>query len=153
MKYLPCFFRKGQLRKIFICFPDPHFKRSNHRRRITSPALYSEYAFLLAPGARLYTITDVEELHKWMALHGTEHPQFRRLTEEEVAADPCVEVMRTATEEGKKAAREGRGKWVAVFERISDAEAEAKADALPFFDAYYGGVAAPTDETHKVPPY
>ena len=36
MKYLPHFFRKGQLEKIFFCFPDPHFKAKNHRRRIVS---------------------------------------------------------------------------------------------------------------------
>ena len=36
MKYLPNFFVKGQLEKIFFCFPDPHFKTKNHRRRIVS---------------------------------------------------------------------------------------------------------------------
>jgi tRNA (guanine-N7-)-methyltransferase len=36
MKYLPNFFHKGQLEKIFFCFPDPHFKAKNHRRRIIS---------------------------------------------------------------------------------------------------------------------
>jgi tRNA (guanine-N7-)-methyltransferase len=36
MKYLPHFFTKGQLEKIFFCFPDPHFKAKNHRRRIIS---------------------------------------------------------------------------------------------------------------------
>ena len=34
MRYLPNFFVKGQLEKIFFCFPDPHFKAKNHRRRI-----------------------------------------------------------------------------------------------------------------------
>jgi tRNA (guanine-N7-)-methyltransferase len=96
MRYLPNFFVKGQLEKIFFCFPDPHFKAKNHRRRIvrfgrrsllpgrfhhtphsaTPPAppcfsslvsdiLLSEYAYVLAPGGRLYTVTDVEELHQW----------------------------------------------------------------------------------------
>ena len=27
MKYLPNFFRKGQLEKMFFLFPDPHFKK------------------------------------------------------------------------------------------------------------------------------
>jgi hypothetical protein len=30
-------FRRGQLEKMFILFPDPHFKRSNFRRRIVNP--------------------------------------------------------------------------------------------------------------------
>jgi tRNA (guanine-N7-)-methyltransferase len=34
MKYLPNYFAKGQLKKIFFLFPDPHFKKSNHKRRI-----------------------------------------------------------------------------------------------------------------------
>jgi tRNA (guanine-N7-)-methyltransferase len=34
MKYLPNFFRKGQLTKLFILFPDPHFKKCKHKWRI-----------------------------------------------------------------------------------------------------------------------
>lgn len=34
MKYFPNFFAKGQLEKIFFLFPDPHFHKSNYRRRI-----------------------------------------------------------------------------------------------------------------------
>lgn len=34
MKYLPNYIKKHQLEKIFICFPDPHFKKRNWRRRI-----------------------------------------------------------------------------------------------------------------------
>ena len=31
MKYLPNFFRKGQLSRIFFLFPDPHFKKHKHK--------------------------------------------------------------------------------------------------------------------------
>jgi tRNA (guanine-N7-)-methyltransferase len=48
------------------CTQDPHFKAANHRRRIITTTLLTEYAFLLAPGGWLYTITDVEELGQWM---------------------------------------------------------------------------------------
>ena len=41
MKYLPCYFKKHQLRKMFFCFPDPCFKKKKHRRRIISPQLLS----------------------------------------------------------------------------------------------------------------
>ncbi len=57
MRYLPNYFNKGQLDKLFICFADPHFKAKNHRRRIVSTVLLSEYAYLIKPGGRLYTIT------------------------------------------------------------------------------------------------
>ena len=57
MRYLPNFFEKNQLEKIFFCFPDPHFKAKNHRRRIISDILLTEYAYFLAPNAKLYTVT------------------------------------------------------------------------------------------------
>jgi len=127
MKYLSRFFEKGQLSKMFFCFPDPHFKRSNHRRRIISTGLLAEYAYTLRIGGIAYSITDVEELHLWMKGHFEEHPLFEALTAEEIAADPAVQVMRNATEEGKKVAREGKfgfEKYVTAFRRIKRKRAD-----------------------------
>ncbi|EEQ39923.1 hypothetical protein CLUG_04051 [Clavispora lusitaniae ATCC 42720] len=31
MKFTPNFFQKGQLSKMFFCFPDPHFKQRKHK--------------------------------------------------------------------------------------------------------------------------
>ncbi|CAK7264619.1 tRNA (guanine-N(7)-)-methyltransferase (tRNA(m7G46)-methyltransferase) [Sporothrix epigloea] len=129
MKFLPNFFDKGQLQKIFLCFPDPHFKARKHKARIVSPTLATEYAYVLRPGeGRVYTITDVEDLHKWMVGHFTAHPSFERVPPSEEKADeetdgegdPCVRIMRTATEEGKKVSRNGGQKFVAVFRRVFD---------------------------------
>ena len=61
MKYLPNFFRKGQLSKMFFLFPDPHFKKAKHKWRIINETLLAEYAFVLREGGRLYTVTDVED--------------------------------------------------------------------------------------------
>jgi len=123
MRYLPNFFRKGQLHKIFFCFPDPHFKAKNHRRRIVSSLLLSEYAHFLAPGGRLYTVTDVEDLHNWHVEKCSAHLAFRRLDNEQVLAeDPAVAAMLSETEESKKVARVGGRKHYAVFERLPDAE-------------------------------
>lgn len=69
MKFLPNFFRHHQLSKIFICFPDPHFKARKHKARIVSAPLNAEYAYVLRPGGLLYTITDVEDLHRWIVAH------------------------------------------------------------------------------------
>jgi tRNA (guanine-N7-)-methyltransferase len=69
MRHLCQYFPKGSLEKIFICFPDPHFKAKNYRRRIVNTGYLSEYAYLLKPGARLYCITDVLELHEWHMKH------------------------------------------------------------------------------------
>ncbi len=120
MKFLPNFFRRGQLSKIFICFPDPHFKQRKHKARIVSATLNSEYAYVLAPGGIVYTITDVEDLHDWMVQHLGAHPSFERVPEEEQEADPSVAIMKTETEEGKKVERNQGQKFVALFRRLDD---------------------------------
>ncbi|THZ84799.1 hypothetical protein D6C83_09479 [Aureobasidium pullulans] len=38
MKFLPNFFNRAQLSKIFLCFPDPHFKARKHKHKHTNPA-------------------------------------------------------------------------------------------------------------------
>ncbi|KAF6832588.1 hypothetical protein CMUS01_06874 [Colletotrichum musicola] len=120
MKFLPNFFKKAQLSKIFICFPDPHFKARKHKARIVSTTLNSEYAFALRPGGIIYTITDVEPLHQWMVEHFNAHPSFDRVSEEEQERDECVKIMRSETEEGKKVARNHGQKHVALFRRRED---------------------------------
>ncbi|KAH8808422.1 hypothetical protein F5884DRAFT_792168 [Xylogone sp. PMI_703] len=120
MKFLPNFFRKYQLSKIFLCFPDPHFKARKHKARIVSATLNSEYAYVLRPGGIVYTITDVEDLHNWMVQHFDAHPSFERIAEAEQEADECVHVMRVETEEGKKVERNKGPKFVALFRRLED---------------------------------
>lgn len=120
MKFLPNFFHHSQLRKIFLCFPDPHFKARKHKARIVSATLNSEYAYVLRPGGIVYTITDVEDLHTWMVGHFEAHRSFERVGESEVEADECVGVMRGETEEGKKVERNGGRKFVALFKRVED---------------------------------
>ncbi|PWY95080.1 putative methyltransferase [Aspergillus sclerotioniger CBS 115572] len=136
MKFFPNFFNKHQLSKIFICFPDPHFKARKHKARIISETLNAEYAYALRPGGLLYTITDVEEYHHWILRHfrdetvveegenegPTVKELFERVSEEELEKDECVQVMREATEEGKKVTRNNGNKYVAVFRRKQDPE-------------------------------
>ncbi|EGV63362.1 hypothetical protein CANTEDRAFT_130840 [Yamadazyma tenuis ATCC 10573] len=118
MKFLPNFFKKGQLSKMFFCFPDPHFKQRKHKARIITNTLLSEYAYALREGGIIYTITDVEDLHKWMVEHLEDHPLFERLDKEWEAQDKCVEIMYNATEEGQKVARNKGSKWVACYKRL-----------------------------------
>ena len=118
MKFLANYFPKASVNKLFFCFPDPHFKRKNHPRRIVSERLLSEYAYVLKVGGKLYCITDVKELHDWHVTECDKHPLFRRLSEEELGNDPCVEAMTVETEEGKKVARNKGDKYRAVYERL-----------------------------------
>ncbi|CCX30638.1 putative methyltransferase-domain-containing protein [Pyronema domesticum] len=122
MKFAPNLFERGQLSKMFLCFPDPHFKARKHKARIVSPGLCAEYAYILRPGGIAYTITDVEDLHNWMTHHFSEHPLFERLTEEELEGDVGVETMLDETEEGKKVTRNKGSKWISCFRRKEDPE-------------------------------
>lgn len=132
MKFLPNFFARHQLSKIFICFPDPHFKMRKHKARIVSETLNAEYAYVLRPGGFMYTITDVEEYHHWILKHFRQNDGsgmgagvtdlFERVSDEELGQDPCVRVMKDATEEGKKVSRNKGHKFVAVFRRKADPE-------------------------------
>ena len=122
MKFLPNFFRKAQLSKMFFCFPDPHFKAKKHKQRIVSATLASEYAYVLRPGGIVYTITDVRDLHEWMVSHFEAHAAFERVGEEEERDDPCVAIMKSETEEGKKVERVNGDKFVALFRRLEEPE-------------------------------
>mmetsp|Transcript_82363 Transcript_82363/g.191262 ORF Transcript_82363/g.191262 Transcript_82363/m.191262 type:complete len:340 (+) Transcript_82363:26-1045(+) len=120
MKFLPNYFRKGQLEKMFFCFPDPHFKRKNVRRRIISEGLLSIYAYVLAPGGVLYHATDVLELHEWMDRCCREHPLFECVPPEERSRDVCVDAVCGETEEAKRVknlGRFGRDVHLGVFRR------------------------------------
>ena len=151
MKFLPNFFAKHQLSKIFICFPDPHFKVRKHKARIISETLNAEYAYVLRPGGLLYTITDVEGYHNWILDHFHDAPTkdghdtnkegddvkptevnvgyedgikdlWERVPDEELQHDPCIQCMKDSTEEGQKVTRNNGMKFVAVFRRKADPE-------------------------------
>jgi len=110
--------KKDNWKKIFFLFPDPHFKKSNHKRRIISAQLLAEYSYILKVGGIAYTVTDVEELHIWMAKHFTEHPLFQRIQQSELDSDPVVPLVLGATEESRKVDRIKGKKYLAVFRRI-----------------------------------
>ncbi|XP_064652705.1 tRNA (guanine-N(7)-)-methyltransferase-like [Lineus longissimus] len=120
MKFLPNYFRKGQLSKMFFLFPDPHFKKTKQKWRIISSTLLAEYAYVLREGGLVYTITDVKEVHEWMVNHFTDHPLFKRIPDVDLKDDPVFEKIHTSTEEGKKVERNRGDKFPAVFERIAD---------------------------------
>jgi tRNA (guanine-N7-)-methyltransferase len=117
MKHLPCYFKKGQLKKIFFMFPDPHFKAKNHRRRIIQQTLLAEYAYILAPGGMIYTITDVEELGNWMQKALNEHPLFERVSDEELANDPLIPHMQNSSEDGIRTTNQNLNKYQAVYRK------------------------------------
>eukprot|EP00400_MALV-I_sp_L67-5_P001183 gene1183-970_t len=123
MKYLVNYMRKGQLEKMFFCFPDPHFKRKNWRRRIINDGLLAQYAYVMKVGGLLYTVTDVKELFDWEYDCLKRHPLFEEISAEEKAKDEIIKAIENDTEEGMKVKRNGKPCWSAVFRRI-EANAE-----------------------------
>ncbi|KAJ8917798.1 hypothetical protein NQ315_010704, partial [Exocentrus adspersus] len=120
MKYLPNYFKKGQLKKIFFLYPDPHFKKAKHKWRIINQNLLAEYAYVLDEGGIVYTVTDVKDLHDWMVKHFTEHPLFEAVPQEETETDPVIEKLYSSSEEGQKVSRNNGNKFLATFKRIKD---------------------------------
>lgn len=80
--------------------------------------MLSEYAYVLKSGGKLYTITDVLQLHEWHINQLDNHPLFRPVALEEMDADPCVAAIISDTEEGKKVERNKGKKYYCVYERI-----------------------------------
>jgi len=120
IKYLPNFFKKGQIKKMFFLYPDPHFKKSKHKWRIINDTTLSEYAYVLAEEALVYTVTDVKDLHEWMVKHFSEHGLFKRVEDDVLKDDPVVDKLYESSEEGKKVTRNNGDKFLAVFRRIKD---------------------------------
>merc|ERR1711916_160502 len=105
MKFLPNYFAKHQLSKMFFLYPDPHFKKKKHKWRIISDTLLDEYAYVLREGGIVYTITDVVAMHEWMVQALDRHPLFERVAEAELRTDPIVPKLYQSTEECKKVYR------------------------------------------------
>ncbi|KAJ3411799.1 tRNA (guanine-N(7)-)-methyltransferase (tRNA(m7G46)-methyltransferase) [Chytridiales sp. JEL 0842] len=143
MKFLPNFFEKAQLSKIFFLFPDPHFKKRKHRQRIVTPQLLAEYAYILRPGGIIYTVTDVKDLHDWMVKHLDAHPLFERLSKDEMDSDPCVPCVMQDTEEGKKVERNKGSKYLMCYRRL---EVAKEANWEGFEPLYYKNEAGEDDE-------
>lgn len=119
MKYIPNYFHKGQLSKMFFLFPDPHFKEKNHRRRVISLHLLDEYAYVMQLGGIIYTLTDVEELGDWMKSCLEQHPLFEPVHQHDIDDDPVVKLLTSATEEGQKVARNEGHTFMAIYRRVA----------------------------------
>ncbi|KAJ9454889.1 tRNA (guanine-N(7)-)-methyltransferase [Diplonema papillatum] len=117
MKYLPNYFEQGQLKRIFFCYPDPHFKKKNVRRRIIQEILLAEYAYVLADGGLLYTVTDVKDLADWMQGHLDSSPLFERLTEAETSADPYINYVKDSSEDAVRTEKQNLSKYFSIHRK------------------------------------
>lgn len=58
---LPRLVPDGSLRRVFVHFPDPWWKKRHRKRLVVGDVLLAEVARLLVPGGELFVQTDVEE--------------------------------------------------------------------------------------------
>lgn len=119
MKFLPNYFGKSTLSKIFFCYPDPHFKKKKNRQRIISRQLLDEYAYVLIPGKSIaYIVTDVEELFDWMIDRFRKHPLFEQRCNKLHDNDIVTAFVKDMTDEAKRVDKSDRSKFHASFIRL-----------------------------------
>ncbi|KAI6234426.1 TRNA (guanine-N(7)-)-methyltransferase-like protein [Aphelenchoides fujianensis] len=117
MRFLPFFFAKGQLERMFFLYPDPHFKRSKIKWRIISIPLIAEYAYLMQTGGLLYTVTDVLQYHEWILENFASTKLFTKVEDEELKDDPIYPFILDTSEEGQKVTRNKGEKFCVVYRR------------------------------------
>nr|XP_027193571.1 tRNA (guanine-N(7)-)-methyltransferase-like [Dermatophagoides pteronyssinus] len=105
MKYLLNYIRQHTLSAMFILFPDPHFKKSNWKRRIISDELLTKYEFVLKENGNIYYITDVYETFTDAVEKFERHPGFVKVSDEETQNDAFYKLLFNVTDECKKAIR------------------------------------------------
>ena len=118
MRTLMRYIQPHSIERMFILFPDPHFKNRKAKWRIISPQLMDEYAFITKSGALFYLVTDVQTYFEYAVPIVGGHPLFERIPDAEIAEDPALKCALTVTEEAKKVEKNGGKKFWAVFRRI-----------------------------------
>jgi tRNA (guanine-N7-)-methyltransferase len=74
---LPLLFDEGRVQRFFLNFPDPFFKRQQHKRRALTPTLIDCLARLLTPDGEIHVNTDMFD-HALDAMFLLESDKLRR---------------------------------------------------------------------------
>ncbi|KYN98911.1 putative methyltransferase [Plasmodium gaboni] len=118
IKFLPNYIKKNQIEKIFFCFPDPHFKKHNWRRRIITIENLSLYYHLLKNNGYIYFITDVYTLYLWVIFCFSKCSYFKLLTKKDCENDICVKLIHESSEESKKVKKNKQNMYYCVAQKI-----------------------------------
>ena len=59
------YFNEGEVREIWITFPDPHLRISKARKRLTHPKFLRMYHHFLKPGGLIHLKTDSPQLYQF----------------------------------------------------------------------------------------
>lgn len=63
IELLPTYFAPGEVRDIWITFPDPQLRMSKAKKRLTYPRFLRLYRQVLAPGGQVHLKTDSPDLY------------------------------------------------------------------------------------------
>lgn len=99
--FLPNYFQKSSLKKVFVLFPDPHFKKRKQKGRIICKQMMQVLKYLLTDDGEVYISTDVEDLFKDMCsvIESTNFFSVVKNTEN----DPIFEMSYKGTDEAARA--------------------------------------------------
>jgi tRNA (guanine-N7-)-methyltransferase len=106
--------KPGSFSGLHIFYPDPWPKKRHHKRRLIRDGLSEILSSRLAIGGYLYFVTDIEDYALW-ALDVLSRTTLLRNRYERFA--PRQE-WRPETKFEARAAKDGRGTWELLFERI-----------------------------------
>lgn len=99
--FLPNFFARGSLKKIFVLFPDPHYKKRKQKGRIICRQTMQIFKYLLENGGHLYVSTDVKDLFRDMCAVIECSGCF--VDEKNTSDDPLFEMCYKSTDEAGRA--------------------------------------------------
>ncbi|EPR78633.1 tRNA (guanine-N7-)-methyltransferase [Spraguea lophii 42_110] len=108
--FLPNFFKENSLEKIFILFPDPHFKKRKYKARVVSKGMIQIYRYILQNKGRLYISTDVKELFDDMKTKIEEFKEFKEVD------DVLRDEIENNTDEANRAGKKAGKVFSAIFE-------------------------------------
>lgn len=102
--FLPNFFKQCTLKKVFVLFPDPHFKKRKQKCRIICRQTMQVLKYLLEKDGQLYISTDVENLFNDMCQVIEESGCFEEMKnpEDELLFERCYKRTDEAARAGVK---------------------------------------------------
>ena len=65
IEFINSFFTKDEVDEIWIVFPDPHNRKRNSNKRLTSPWFLNKYRLLMKDGGLIHLKTDNQELFRY----------------------------------------------------------------------------------------
>lgn len=119
MLFFMHFFKERSLEKIFILYPDPHFKKKKKKARMVSLQTIQCFDYCLMERGRVYISTDVKELFTTMIENFDKSAYFRRLSDMECSADEFYDAIGIGTDESKRAGAKAQVIYSAIYEKNS----------------------------------